>query len=230
MKNIFSHDSQLVSVLSFIADLFILNVIYLACCLPIFTIGAAQAGLHTAMRILIDPNDDRSVVKAFFRGFSSGFGRISIAWTIWFLVDLVLAYTLWMSYTYRDSGLFVHWGVPLVMLCLTLCYQSILPLFHSQFGCTLRQLFYNCALMAVWHPLATVVTGALLCAPMILFLLMPNLFIDFTPLFLTVYFSFVCTIIAALTQKAFKALIDNFNKSGEDDAPVAKEEEPAAAE
>lgn len=224
MKNIFSHDSQLVSVLSFIADLFILNVIYLACCLPIFTIGAAQAGLHTAVRILIDPNDDRSVIKAFFRGFRNGFGRITVAWVIWFVVELILAYTLFITYTLKDADIFVHWAVPLVMLCLTLCYQTMLPLFHSRFDCTLVQLLYNCVLMFVWHPLATVVSGVLICAPLIMFLMLPNLFIEVTPLFLTVYYSFACMIIAALTQKSFNALIDEFNKPDEEDTPEVKEE------
>lgn len=227
MKNMFSYDSKLMSVLSFIGDLFILNVLYLLCSVPVFTIGAAQAGLHTAVRVLQDPMDGRSPVKAFFRGFKAGFGRITLAWLLFFVFDIILYFTLYMTFTYADTGLLIHWGVPLVGVCISLVYQTVLGLFHSQFSCTFPQLLRNCALMCVWHPLASVLSGVLMCAPMIMFLLIPAIFVQITPLFLTVYFSLAALLIYLLTQKAFKALIDNFNNPED---PEAKEEEPAAEE
>lgn len=225
MKNIFSYDSKLTSVLGFIGDLFILNLLYLLCCLPVFTIGAAQAGLHNAIRILQDPLDGRSTVKAFFRGFKEGFVRITLAWLLFLVFDVILYYTLFMTYTYADTGLFVHWGIPLVGLCLSLIFQTVLGLFHSQFSCTFPQLLRNTALMCVWHPLASILSGALMCAPMILFLLVPNIFVDITPLFLTVYYSLAALLIYMLTRKAFKALIDNFNNP--EDPEAKPDTEPA---
>ena len=221
MKNMFSYDSKLVAVFGYIADLFILNIIYLLCCVPVFTIGAAQAGLHTAMRVLQDPEDDTSVYKAYFRGFKSGFFRITAGWLLLTVVDLILVYTFWISFTYRDEGLFVHWGVPLVTLFLVLCYQCVICLFHSRFGCTLPQLLYNGLLMMIWHPLASLLTGILIWAPAAVFAVNPNLYIDLTPLFLTLYYSIACTLIYFLTRKAFKALIDNFNN------PEGKKDESA---
>ena len=225
MKNLFSHDSKLMEVLSFIGDLFILNLLYIICSVPVFTIGAAQAGLHTAARILQDPTDGRSAVKACFRGFKEGFGRITLAWLLFFVFDIILYYTLHISFTYADTGLFVHWAVPLVALCISLIYQTVLGLFHSQFSCGFLQLLRNCTLMCVWHPLASILAGALMCAPMILFLLIPEIFVQITPLFLTVYHSLAALGIYTLTQKAFKALIDNFNNP--EDPEVKEEEEKA---
>lgn len=225
MKNLFSYDSKLMTVLSFIGDMFILNLLYIICSVPVFTIGAAQAGLHTAVRILQDPMDGRSAIKAFFRGFKAGFGRITLAWLLFFVFDLILYYTLHMSYTYAETGLFVHWGVPLVAICISLIYQTVLGLFHSQFSCSFLQLLRNCALMCVWHPLASILSGALMCAPMIAFLLIPDIFVQVTPLFLTVYYSLAALGIYMLTQKAFKALIDNFNNPED---PEVKEEEKEA--
>jgi len=221
MKNMFSYDSKLVTVFAYIADLFILNLIYLFCCLPVFTIGAAQAGLHTAMRVLQDPEDDSSPYKAFFRGFKSGFFRVTAAWLILAVVEAILIYTFWISYTYRDEGLFVHWAVPLLVLFITLCYQSVVCLFHSRFGCTLPQLLYNGMLMMIWHPLASLLTGILIWAPAAVLAVNPNLYIDLTSAFLTLYYSIACTLIYFLTRKAFKALIDNFNN------PEGKKDESA---
>ena len=44
MGGLFSYDSKLMQILNFIGDLIILNVLYLVCCLPVVTIGAAQIG------------------------------------------------------------------------------------------------------------------------------------------------------------------------------------------
>ena len=225
MKNMFSYDSKLVSVFAYIADLFIINIIYLLCYIPIFTIGAAQAGLHTAMRVLQDPEDDTAVYKAFFRGFKSGFFSITGAWLIVAVVEAILVYTFWMSYSYREAGIFIHWAVPLVLLFLVMCYQCVICLFHSRFGCTLPQLLYNGLLMMIWHPLASLLTGILIWAPAAVLAVNPNLYIDLTSIFLTLYYSFACVLIYYLTRKGFKAVIDNFNNPDGD-----KKDEEAAEE
>ena len=76
-----------------IGDLVILNVLFLLCCLPIFTIGAAQAGLYTGLRVLADKEDDSSPAAAFFRGFSSGFGKITIVHSLLMVLVLVISCT-----------------------------------------------------------------------------------------------------------------------------------------
>ena len=224
MKNMFSYDSKLMTVLGFIGDLFIVNLLFLICCFPIFTIGAAQAGLHTAMRILQDPEDGRSAVKGFFRGFRSGFGRITIVWLMFMVLEAVLFYSLYITFTYRDMDLFLPWWIPLVGLCMSVVLQSVAALFHSQFSCTFKQLLRNTLMMCVWHPLASVLTGVLMCVPLLAFLLIPDIFVSITPLFLTVYVSLASMMVYLLTQKAFKALIDNFNNP---EVPEEKSEEPA---
>ena len=81
MDSIFSYESKLVQMLLKLADMMIMNILYVLCCLPVFTIGAAQAGLHTGIRQLRDPADDSSCTKAFFRGFANGFGKITLVYS-----------------------------------------------------------------------------------------------------------------------------------------------------
>ncbi len=45
----FSLDSKFMQVMSRVADLIILNVIYLVTCLPVITIGAASTALYTVL-------------------------------------------------------------------------------------------------------------------------------------------------------------------------------------
>ena len=225
MKNMFSPDSKMMSVLGYIADLFILNVLYTVCCIPVVTIGAAQAGLHNAARILQDPLDDRSAIKGFFRGMKEGFFKITLAHVLFLIVDGILYYTLYVAYTNRETGLFVHWGIPLAALCFAMIYQHTTALFHSQFSCTFGQLLRNSAMMMIWHPLASVLSTVLLCVPMIMFLLTPNLFVDITPLFITVYFSLAAIGARLLNRKGFKALIDHYNNPKALDGEDGEEED-----
>lgn len=215
MSNLFSSDSKLTNVFSYVADLFILNVIFLICCLPVFTIGAAQAGLYTATRQMIDPSDDRSVVKAFFRGFANGFGKISLMSTFFLLLDAILLYTLFMSLDYPQIG--IHWAFPTVILVLCLLIHSLLPIFHFRFNCGPLQLVRNCILLLISHPLRSLGVMALTWAPMALFFLTPTLFLDLGALFLTVYFSVAYLFGAYMMVKPFKLLIDDMDIEDEKD-------------
>ena len=69
--NIFDYNSKFNQLLMTVADIIILNVLYLVCCIPVFTIGAAQAGLFTGIRVLLDKEDDSSCAKAFFTSSSA---------------------------------------------------------------------------------------------------------------------------------------------------------------
>lgn len=207
LMSIFSYDSKLNNVLAFIADLFITNVVYLLCCLPIVTIGAAQSGLHTAMRVLQDPQNDSSVLKAFFRGFKNGFLTVTVNHVIFLVLDAILLYTLWVAFTNRDTGLFVHWAFPLVILILCLVIHALLPAFHSLFGCRVSQLFRNCVLLFISHPLRSLCVGALTWAPLVLFLLKESLFMNVSVVFISVYYSIAFLFCVVLLQKPFDLLI-----------------------
>ena len=45
--NFFSYESKPMQILMLLGDLIILNLLFILCSLPVFTIGAAQAGLYT---------------------------------------------------------------------------------------------------------------------------------------------------------------------------------------
>ncbi|MBR4109519.1 MAG: YesL family protein [Oscillospiraceae bacterium] len=209
MSSIFSPDSKLMNMLGYVVDLFILNIIFLICCLPVFTIGAAQAGLYTATRQMIDPNDDRSVVKAFFRGFANGFGKISLVSTFFLLLDVILLYTLFMSIDYPQLG--IHWLFPTVLLALCLLVHSLLPIFHFRFSCGAIQLVRNCLLLLIAHPLRSIAVMALTWAPAVLFFLNPQMFLDLGALFVMVYYSVAFLFGVFMMVKPFKQLIDDLD-------------------
>lgn len=229
MNNFFSYESKPMQILMFVGDLIILNVIFLVCCLPIFTIGAAQAGLYTAMRQLLNKDDDTSAVAAFFRGFKNGFGRVTLAWGLLFLLEAFLMYVLTLVMAFDE----LLGGAPvicaIVAICITCLFQAIVTLFHSRFECTAFQLYRNAWFMIFAHPLRSILVGILTFIPVIVFFGFGIYnFMAATPIWGTVYYSIAFMFSNTVTNKPFKVLIDHFNETHgiktEEETPEEAEE------
>jgi hypothetical protein len=80
MRDLFSCDSKFMQILHTISDHILLNLLFIICCIPVVTIGAAQAGLYSGIRVLRDEEDDSSCFRAFWKGFGIGFGKITFVW------------------------------------------------------------------------------------------------------------------------------------------------------
>lgn len=208
MRNIFSYDSRLTQLLGYVADLFITNVVFIICCLPVITIGPAQAGLFTAMNVLRDPLEDSSCIRAFFRGFKSGFGKISLVGTFFLLLEAVLLYTVLMASSYQEDGTMIHWAFPGVILVVCMLLHGLLPIFHARFNCGPVQLVRNGLVLLVMYPLRSVLISALVWAPLVLFLLAVNVFANLGALFITVYYSVAYLLAAYMLKKPFGKLME----------------------
>ena len=142
---------------------------------------------------------------------ASSWKRIA-AWVL----DLMLLYTLFMSMDYAEIG--IHWAFPAVFLFLCLLIHSLLPVFHFRFTCGAFQLVRNCLLLLISHPLRSLAVAALTWAPVALFLTMPQLFLELSPLFIMVYYSVAFLFGAFLMVKPFDLLIDDMDIDDEKDA------------
>ena len=208
MSNVFSYDSAPMQVLNRLGDLIIINVCYLVCCIPVFTIGAAQAGLYNACKVMQDRNDDTSVATAFFKGFRTGFGSVTIAWGI---MTLLLAFVTWMSLASIMAGS-PAW-ISLLAVVVVAVFQALVPAFHSRFECTPWQLIRNTWFMLFAHPLRSILLTALVWVPVALFLVDTYIFMTCAPIWMAVYFSGAFSLSSALLKKPFKVLVDHFNET-----------------
>ena len=72
MGRLFSPDSGLTRVLSYVGDLMVLNVLFLVCCIPVVTAGGAAAALYTVAFRMAEERDGE-VVRPFFRALKGSF-------------------------------------------------------------------------------------------------------------------------------------------------------------
>lgn len=220
MGNLFSYDNPIMQILMKIGDLIILNFLFLLSCLPIFTIGAAYAGLYTAMKVMFDKEDDSSLADAYFRGFKNGFKTITLAWGGTMLGMIVIGVVAMYAYAYGLSG----W-LCLVPVGIFAWYIAQIPAFHSRFGCTARQLIRNIWFLIIAHPLRTLGVAIMTWLPLVLALSDLYIFMSMVPIWCTLYFSTTAAFSYGFLKKPFNTLIEHFNATHTPEGEVISAEE-----
>ena len=228
MKGLFSYENKFMQMLMTMGDMIILNVVFLLCCIPVFTIGAAQAGLCAGLRQLTNKEDDSSCVAAYFKGFATGFGKITIAYVIMLVLIVLVSYNASSVYLFDVNGV---QGAPVILsvagLFICAVFQTVISVFHSRFSCTVWQLFRNSWLLFLAHPLRCIIIAVLAWLPVILTLVDFRIFIMITPVVLTLCYSFLFLLINNVMKKPFDDLIQMFHEKNE---PAEAEENKETAQ
>lgn len=86
----FSIDSPVMDFLNKVADMIILNIVFIICCIPVITIGASITALYSTTLKLISDEED-NIIKNFIKSFKVNF-KIStlIELIIFFIVSLLI--------------------------------------------------------------------------------------------------------------------------------------------
>lgn len=74
--------------LSRVADLMILNMLMIACCIPVITIGASYTAMHYVVLKMIR-GEDGYLVRGFFKSFKANFKQATLIWLMMLVVIVV---------------------------------------------------------------------------------------------------------------------------------------------
>ncbi|MBD5540387.1 MAG: YesL family protein [Lachnospiraceae bacterium] len=98
MGNVFSLDSPLFRVCSKIADIFLLNLIFVLTCIPVITIGASLTALHFISMKMIK-GEEGYIIRGFLKAFKENFKQATGIYLIMALIGTVLGTDLyfWMN-------------------------------------------------------------------------------------------------------------------------------------
>jgi uncharacterized membrane protein YesL len=156
---LFSADSALMRGLSVIADIMILNLLFVATSIPIVTLGASLTALNfTAMRI--STGECGSVSADYFRSFRQNFWQATVIALI--LGGLMAALAAWYV-VITSFGLNATVQLVLLAIWYALAFSvAIMSLFvfpyHANFEGSTRQVFRNARLMSWKHLLTSLVS------------------------------------------------------------------------
>lgn len=215
MKNILSYDSKFMKTLEQVADTMLLNILFLICCLPVLTIGAALCGLFSGCRAL---SEDTTPFRCFFKGFRTSFKRATLAWLILLPVLTLLtytAYTVWIFMKMNATMALFTFIVSLIALATALCVTTMIFLFYSRFECTLRQLLKNGLFMHLSCMIRSTLIGLGCWFPVIAFFIQPYLFGQLIPVWLFLYFGVAGNLSVWLMKKPFARLVERKEEAQE---------------
>ena len=144
MSNFFNMDNGLFRALGKLADLMLLNILFLVCSLPIFTIGASFTAMYYVTLKLAE-NEEGYIA----RGFLKYFKQATIIWLILLFFGIVLVLDLLIL---KDStGTFVT--VLRVVITATMIIYALILLYVfpilARFYNSVKDTFKNAFIMAV---------------------------------------------------------------------------------
>ena len=81
MQKLFDMDNGFFRALGRLADLMVLNFIFILCCIPVITIGPALTGLYY-VTLKMAANEEGYIVKGFLKSFKQNFRQGLVIWLI----------------------------------------------------------------------------------------------------------------------------------------------------
>lgn len=168
MSRFFNMESPIFVFLSRMADLMILNVVFLITCIPIVTIGAAWSSLYYVTLKMIR-NEESYIVRSYFKSFKQNFKQSTLMW----IIVLILGFLLYMDLrimTVMESSAgsnVIRIGIYMLGLVGIFVLQYLFPLVAKFFNST-KNMFRNAFLMAIRHLPQTVVMAVISTGSVIL--------------------------------------------------------------
>lgn len=170
MDRFFNMDNKFFSVMGRVADLIILNVIFLICCLPIVTIGASLTALHY-VTLKMARNEESYIVKSFFKSFKQNFKQATIINIIMLVIGAILYFDLHIVMGMSGSLSQVLYIIFIAFAFLYLIvFLYIYPVLSKFYNST-KNTFRNAILMAIRHLPYTILMAVITIAPAAVFLI-----------------------------------------------------------
>lgn len=94
---VFDPESPLMEILGIIADLVILNIVTVLCCIPVITAGAAMTGMHYVLLKIVRQEHEGYVLSNFYHSFRQNLRQATAVWCLFLAFAAVLALDLYLT-------------------------------------------------------------------------------------------------------------------------------------
>lgn len=198
-----------------VADLCLLNLVCLACCIPIVTAGASITALYYVTLKMVR-NEESYIFRSFFKSFKQNFRQATIIHLIMVAAAVLL---------YLDTNIVKAMGEPMsqimsvIFAVFTLVYAMILLYLYpilAKFYNSVKNTFTNAILMAIRHLPYTIIM-LIICALPLLIFFVPSLQMQMTLILLLLLFGMA--VIAYLNSFFLVKIFDKYiPENSEEDA------------
>lgn len=164
MGKLFRYDSPIIRFLSFFANMVILNLLWLLCCLPVITAGASTAAAYRVCYRYVVFKDD-AVIKPFFQGFKECFWQGTLIWVLQLAVGAMLAAECFYLLG-GQAGLL--WIVMILLIGIFSAVSCFVYTLISRYETTVPKALYNSLGFVFHHPFHSLCAATIWVFPLVL--------------------------------------------------------------
>lgn len=178
MNKLFNYDNPVFQLLGRLTDLVILGILFLVCCLPVVTVGAAASAIF---RAVYDLTVERGAgaVKNYFRAFRDNFKQATGAWLLGLLGAFSLFCDWFLLKLYFEGTAFTVLSYIVLVLALALvgilCYLFALI---SRYENTLREHVRNAFILSIRYFHKTLLMVLIQMLPLLMACFLPYVLIS----------------------------------------------------
>lgn len=207
----FDPDSPLMSGLSRMTDLVLLNLITLAGCLPVLTAGASLTAMHYVLLKMVR-GEEGYVAADWLKSFKRNFRQATLIWLVFLAAGVMALMDLWIiAYGAGSTALAVRVLLILVILMVYGVFLWIFPIL-ARFEGTVPMIAASAAAMAFRALPATLAMGAAGALPVFIWIFLPSM----APLVILFGASFPGMVSAYICSPLFGKLEKELKKTEKD--------------
>lgn len=162
MRNILSPEAPVMIFITRLAYSAYLSILWLICCIPLVTVGAATTALFTVTLKMVK-NEEGNVTSQFFHAFKDNFKQSTIVWLILFAVGAILAVDGYALYHLRFDNAF--WTFLTAVYVLVLVAYAIITMYiyplMAHFDNTIPAMFRNSIMIGMRFLICTAIMAAI---------------------------------------------------------------------
>lgn len=189
-----------------VADVIILNVLFLIGCVPIVTIGASATALYSVMLKLVK-NEESYVFKGFVKAYKENFKQSTIIWLILLFVGLLLAGDLYLTtYVMKGNTTILKYLFGVFAFLYLMIASYVFPIL-SKFDNTVKNTLKNAAIMSIAHFPWTLLLVIVNMIPAIVLFINLGYIMILIPIMIVVGFGLLAFINSFIFNRIFKRYI-----------------------
>lgn len=205
---LFNPDSRIMIFLSRVADLVILNILWLVCCVPVVTIGASTTAMYHVIRHW-QKDSVSSIVRDFFQSFKEDFKQATPVYLILLIPTAAVVMNAMMIFNPENSAavpsyLLVIWFISaLILLFISSFVYPVMAFFADSIFKTLR----NAMVLALANLPRTILISILNLLPVILLFVNLSFFLQSSIFWLLIGGALVAYLNMSILKPVFKKLV-----------------------
>ena len=217
--NIFNSDGWFARIFGTIGDIIVVNILFIICSIPIFTIGASMSAMYYTLLKKQRTGETGGIIKLFFKGFKDNFKKSTIAWLLFMLIAFVfsLDFNLFGKGGPQENKLMYYTSVIFfILICFIAIY--LFPVI-SAFENTLKNLILQSIYMAAKNFIFTIIIMILYTLPAYFLLASPQVFMVGIFILIVCGFGLIAYVSSFMFIKAFSPYLEDVTKQYTDDDP-----------